>query len=183
MRRVAGSADCLYAARRTRLVPLRSVHAYPTPPTRHACPCVRTDSTRATRLRLRPGLAHLGLRRRRRRQPLRPHGPVQDVRRRNLEDRLGRRDQLPRSRRLRRRDDHQGDHDQVPVHRGRRARVRYERHRRQCRGDRQGRAQGVGHQRLRHRLERDSDPAGQEREGPRLGDLRVRPGRNRLRAD
>ena len=43
------------------------------------------------------GNAHLGVGRRRRCQSLQPHGAVQDVRRRDLEDRYRRRDQLPRS--------------------------------------------------------------------------------------
>ena len=56
------------------------------------------------------GDAHVDLGRRRRRQSVQPDGALQDVRRRHQQDRHQRRDQLPRSRPLRRGDDHQVDH-------------------------------------------------------------------------
>ena len=60
---------------------------------------------------VRPGLPNVGLRRRRRRQPVQPHGPLQDVPRCDLQDRRRGRDQHARPRLLRHRHDHEADHD------------------------------------------------------------------------
>ena len=83
----------------------------------HPCSCCSRSFSRFP-ARACPGDANLGFGRRRRRQSVQPHRAVQDLRRRDLQDRRQRRDQLPRSRRLRRGDHHQVDHHRLRGHAG-----------------------------------------------------------------